>query len=637
MKFDYYQQFIHKSRYARWIEHEKRREDHPETIDRYINNVVEPVLRGTSFESYLNELRQRILDLEVMPSMRALMTAGDPLNRDNTCGYNCSYLPCESIEGFSEAMFILICGCGVGYSVERKYTDKLPTIPDRLVKVDETIIVEDSKEGWSDALKKLLIYLYAGSIPNWDTSKVRKKGSRLKTFGGRASGPQPLVDLFNYIVFKFENNLGDRLTTLDVSDIMCKIGEVVVVGGVRRSAMIALCDFNDDRMRYAKTGNWWENAPERRLANISAVYRKKPDSTSFTREWLALMESGSGERGIFNREASTNKCLEIGRAITYEGSDEVILFGTNPCSEIILRPYQFCNLTEVVIREDDKFETLELKVIAATILGTVQSTYTYFPYLRDVWRRNTEEERLLGVSLTGVMDNDLYSSLDSSGELQSLRDTCVEVNTKLSEILGINFSAAITCNKPSGTVSQYVDSSSGINPRYSPYYIRRVIGSNQDPLTQFLKTTGVPYEDSVYKPGDESVFSFPVKSPEGSRCTKDVSAIEQLEIWLNYQKNWCEHKPSITIQVKEDEWIKVANWVYDNFDEVSGIAFLPYSEHRYAQAPYEEITKEQYKELLAAMPDSIDWKKLSEFEVEDSTKSSQTMACVSGHCELVDI
>ena len=623
-----YQSFIHTSRYARWLEEENRRETWEETVDRYITNVVS----GKVHPSVEEEIRNAILSLEIMPSMRALMTAGPAMERDNTSGYNCAYLPVDDPRSFDEAMFILLCGTGVGFSVERQYISKLPEVPEKLFVSDDTIVVADSKEGWAYALRKLVEALYEGKLPSWDVSGVRPAGAKLKTFGGRASGPAPLVELFHFVINKFKGAQGRKLSSTECHDIMCKIGEVVVVGGVRRSAMISLSNLSDDRMRHAKSGAWWETNPQRALANNSVAYTEKPDMMSFMREWLSLAESGSGERGIFNRQASIKQAAKNGRR------DPNYEFGTNPCSEIILRPYQFCNLTEVVIRETDTIESLSRKVELATILGTIQSTFTNFPYLRHIWKKNTEEERLLGVSLTGIMDNPLMTTKNNKLNvvLDKLKNVAISTNSKWSKLLGIPVSAAITCVKPSGTVSQLVDSSSGIHSRHSPYYIRTVRGDTKDPLTQFMKDHGVPSEPCAMKPDSTVVFSFPMKAPEGAVVTSDLTAIEQLETWLMYQRNWCEHKPSVTINIRNEEWAEVGAFVYKNFDEMSGVSFLPYNEHTYAQAPYQEITEDQYLEAIKGMPARIDWERLKEWETTDNTKSSQTFACV-GSCEIVDL
>ena len=626
-----YQTFIATSRYARWLEDEQCRESWAETVDRYMDNVVKRTLDMDTI-AIASEIKEAILGLEVMPSMRAMMTAGAALDRDNTSGYNCSYLPVDDPKSFDEAMFILLCGTGVGFSVERQFISKLPEVPE-LFDSDTTVVVKDSKEGWAKSLRQVMALLWAGEIPQWDGSRVRPAGSRLKTFGGRASGPAPLVDLFNFVVRVFKEAQGRKLSSIECHDIMCKIGEVVVVGGVRRSAMISLSNLSDDRMRHAKSGAWWENDPQRALANNSVSYTEKPDATSFMREWMALVESGSGERGIFNREASKNQAKKYGRRNSdYE-------FGTNPCSEIILRPYQFCNLTEVVVRATDSVKDLERKVRLATILGTIQSTFTRFPYLRKVWHNNTKEERLLGVSLTGIMDNKLMTTQNKELEktLEHLRKTAVSTNMEWAEYLGVEPSASITCVKPSGTVSQLVDSASGIHARHSDYYIRTVRGDNKDPLTQFMKDQGIPNEPDVMKPDSTTVFSFPIKSPDGAIVTKDLTAIQQLETWLIYQRHWCEHKPSITVNVQKDEWFEVGAFVYKHFDEMSGVSFLPYNEHTYQQAPYQEVGQHDYNMLLSLMPDKIDWTKLSEYEQEDNTVGMQTMACSGDVCEIVDL
>tara|TARA_R110002153_G_scaffold250007_1_gene406579 strand:- start:972 stop:2864 length:1893 start_codon:yes stop_codon:yes gene_type:complete len=621
-----YQSFIHKSRYAKYHEGFGR-ESWDDTVTRFSDNIIRLVDPETK-----KKLEQAILGLEVMPSMRGLMTAGAAAERDNTCMYNCSYLPVDDLKSFDEAMFILLCGTGVGFSVERQFVSKLPEVP-KLFQSETSIMVKDSKEGWAKSFRQLIALLYAGEIPTWDVSKVRPAGAPLKTFGGRASGPAPLVDLFNFTINTFKRAEGRKLSSIECHDIMCKIGEVVVVGGVRRSAMISLSNLSDDRMRTAKSGSWWENNPQRALSNNSVSYTEKPDSLSFMREWMALVESGSGERGIFNRQASKVQAAKNGRR------DADYEFGTNPCSEIILRPNQFCNLTEVVVRATDNLESLSEKVRLATILGTIQSNFTKFPYLRKIWQKNTEEERLLGVSLTGIMDNPLTTLKNKGLEntLEHLKQIAVTTNAEWAERLGIPVAAAITCVKPSGTVSQLVDSASGIHARHSAYYIRTVRGDNKDPLTQFMKDQGVPSEPEAFKPDQTTVFSFPMKAPTGAVCTADMTAIEQLEMWLAYQRNWCEHKPSVTINVKNDEWFEVGAFVYKFFDEMSGVSFLPYNEHTYQQAPYQECSKEDYKTLKSLMPKSIDWSKLSEYESEDNTAGSQTLACSGDSCEIVDL
>ena len=623
-----YQTFIAKSRYAKYIDG-KGREDWGDTVERYMDNVVRPKAGN---DSYVNQIRDAILNLEVMPSMRAMMTAGPALARDNTAGYNCSYLPVDDPKAFDEAMFILLCGTGVGFSVERQFIQKLPEVPD-LFESDTVIVVKDSKEGWAKAFRQVLALLWAGEIPKWDVSRVRPAGARLKTFGGRASGPAPLVELFNFAVTTFKAAQGRRLSSIECHDLMCFIGQIVVVGGVRRSAMISLSNLSDDRMRYAKSGQWFETAAHRGLANNSVSYTEKPDMETFLREWQALVESKSGERGVFNRQASKVQAAKNGRR------DPNYEFGTNPCSEIILRPNQFCNLTEVVIRATDTVDDLERKVRLATILGTIQSTYTKFPYLRKIWQKNTEEERLLGVSLTGIMDNRLTTSQNAGLEktLERLKNVAISTNAEWAERLNIPVATAISCVKPSGTVSQLVDSASGIHARHSPYYVRTVRGDNKDPLTRFMIDHGIPNEPEEYNPDQTTVFSFPVKSPEGAVTRNDMTAVEQLEMWLTYQRFWCEHKPSVTISVRNEEWLEVGAFVYKYFDEMSGVSFLPHSDHNYVQPPYQDCSKEEYEELLATMPESIDWSELSEYEDEDNTAGSQTMACSGDTCEIVDL
>lgn len=635
-----YQSFIHKSRYAKYFDG-KGRENWDETVSRYISNVVNDAIMKDAFvegdenitlSNVVHDIQQAILGLEIMPSMRAMMTAGPALERDNTAGYNCSYLPVDDPKSFDEAMFILLCGTGVGFSVERQFVTKLPDVPE-LFESDTTIVVKDSKEGWAKAFRQLLALLWAGEIPKWDVTKVRPAGARLKTFGGRASGPAPLVELFNFAVSTFKGAQGRKLSSIECHDLMCFIGQIVVVGGVRRSAMISLSNLSDDRMRHAKSGQWWETAAHRALANNSVCYTEKPDIETFMREWTALVESKSGERGVFNRQACVDIAKKHGRR------DPNHEFGCNPCSEISLRPYQFCNLTECVVRASDSIEDLERKVRLATILGTIQSSFTKFPYLRKIWQKNTEEERLLGVSLTGIMDNPLMTSANAGLEktLEHLRNVAVETNAEWADRLGIPVSAAITCVKPSGTVSQLVDSASGIHARHSPYYIRTVRGDNKDPLTKFMQDQGIPSEPCVFKGDTTTVFSFPQKSPDSAVTRNDMSAIEQLETWLTYQRHWCEHKPSVTISVRDSEWLDVGAFVYKHFDEMSGVSFLPHSDHTYQQAPYQDCTKEQYEELLSSMPERIDWSKLSEYEQEDNTAAMQTLACSGDSCEIVDL
>jgi len=635
-----YQNFIALSRYARWKEDEQRRETWGETVARYFDYMTNHLKETCDFElsdSLRSELEEAVLEQRVMPSMRALMTSGPALDRCHVGGYNCSYVPVDSPRAFDETMYILMCGTGVGFSVERNAVDKLPIVNEHFEYSDTVIKVGDSRPGWSKALRELIAMLYAGQIPKWDVSKVRPAGARLKTFGGRASGPQPLIELFNFCIEKFKGASGRRLYPIECHDIMCKIGEVVVVGGVRRSALISLSNLNDDQMAHAKSGQWWENEGQRALANNSVAYKEKPQMGTFMREWVSLYESKSGERGIFNRASAIKQAAKNGRR------DTDYAFGCNPCSEIILRPYQFCNLSEVVARASDNMESLRKKVRIATILGTFQSTMTDFKYLRDVWKRNTQEERLLGVSLTGIMDNQILAGQSTTYGtnigtlLEELKTVAVETNANFAEQLGINQSTAITCVKPSGTVSQLVDSASGIHARHNPYYVRTVRGDNKDPLTQFLVSQGIPAEPDVMKPDSTTVFSFPMQSPSGAVTRTGMTAIEQLDLWLLYQRHWCEHKPSVTISVKEHEWMDVGAWVYENFDEVSGISFLPFSEHTYQQAPYQDIDKDKYTELFARMPDTVDWSLLPEFEKEDNTSGGRELACSAGVCEVVDL
>ncbi len=623
-----YQKFIMLSKYARWRDEDQRRETWPETVERYMNFMVRK-MNGSIPGVDLEELHQSIINLEVLPSMRALMTAGPALERCNVAGYNCSYLPIDHPRAFDETMYILMCGTGVGFSVEQQYVQQLPVVNEHFEPSDTVINVGDSKSGWAKGLRELISLLYSGQIPTWDTSKVRPAGARLVTFGGRASGPEPLEDLFRFVVDKFTKAAGRRLTSLECHDIICKIGSVVVVGGVRRSAMISLSDLNDSNMRDAKVGDWWSNDVQRALSNNSAVFEERPTVSGFLSEWKSLYDSKSGERGIFSRGASRRQAERFGRR------DSNYDFGTNPCSEIILRPYQFCNLTEVVVRENDDARNLARKVRLATILGTIQSTLTDFKYLRNIWKRNTEEERLLGVSLTGILDHPTLA-IDLV-LLEGLRQVAVDTNKELAKALGIPVSTAITCVKPSGTVSQLADAASGIHPRHSRFYIRTVRGDNKDPMTLFLKDQGVPNEPDVTAPDKMTVFSFPQKAPDNALLREKLSAVEHLEIWKNLQEHWCEHKPSITVSVKENEWLEVASWVYGNFDILSGVSFLPYSDHSYKQAPYQEIDEASYYRMVEAFPQEIAWNRLSEFETSDTTKSSQTLACTGDVCEIVDI
>lgn len=634
-----YQEFIYKSRYAKWLWEENRRENWDETVARYFNFFDEHIKENTGYTVTKEERKQledAVLNLEIMPSMRCLMTAGEALKRENVAGYNCSYVAVDNPRSFDEILYVLMNGTGVGFSVESKFVDQLPIVSDSFHDTETNIVVADSKLGWAKSLKELIHLLYAGQVPRWDLSKVRPAGAPLKTFGGRASGPAPLEDLFKFCVSTFKKAAGRRLTTLEAHDIVCKIAEIVVVGGVRRSALISLSDLSDDRMRVAKSGDWWKENVQRALANNSFVAKEKPDVGIFMREWLSLYESRSGERGIFSRAASKKQAEKFGRR------DPNHDFGTNPCSEIILRSREFCNLTEVVVRGDDTPETLKNKVKLATILGTFQSSLTNFKYLSKKWSENCEEERLLGVSLTGIMDNEYTNGtgakviLDGALEsmLEDLRNEAVKTNATWAAKLGIPVSAAITCVKPSGTVSQLVDSASGIHARHSPYYIRTVRADKKDPLAIMMKDMGFPVEDDVTKPQHTYVFSFPQKSPDHAVFRKDLTAIQQLELWLTYQRHWCEHKPSVTVSVKEEEWPEVGAWVYNHFDEMSGVSFLPFSDHVYKQAPYQDCTKEEYDALAAKMPKVVDWTKLATYEKQDATTGSQELACVAGGCEI---
>ena len=627
-----YNHYIAKSRYARFLDDKGRREHWHETVARYFDFMEKHLKKNHDYtltSELRDELQTAVTNLDVVPSMRSIMTAGEALERQNIAGYNCSYLPIDDPKGFDEAMYILLCGTGVGFSVEQKYVNKLPEIPEKLYDSNTVVVVKDSKEGWAKALRQVISLLYAGEAPKWDVSAVRPAGTRLKTFGGRASGPEPLVELFKYVVGKFKGAAGRKLTSLEAHDILCKIGEVVVVGGVRRSAMISLSDLGDDRMAHAKAGNWWDGNGQRALANNSAVYEVKPDVGQFMREWSSIYESHSGERGIFNRYASELQVAKSGRRKLEQE------WGTNPCSEIILRPYQFCNLSSVIVRSGDTVDRLRHKVAMATILGTFQSTMTNFPYLRKVWQTNTEEERLLGVSMTGIMDNPLLNNPDDPNLpaiLEGLKNVSIDVNAQYADAIGINRSVAITAIKPEGTVSQLTSTASGIHAQHSSYYIRRVRSDNKDPLTNFLKSQGFPSEPCVMKPDSTTVFSFPVKVAEGAVLREDLSAVQHLKLWLMYQRHYCEHKPSVTISVLEHEWPEVGSWVWQNFDEITGVSFLPMDGGTYRQAPYESFTAEEYEKMLAIMPKGIDWDQF--IENTDNVEGAQTLACTAGNCEI---
>ncbi|CAB5222610.1 RTPR, ribonucleoside-triphosphate reductase, adenosylcobalamin-dependent [uncultured Caudovirales phage] len=627
-----YQHYISKSRYSRFLDKEGRREHWPETVERYFDFMASHLLDKHSYtlQPVLRErLQAAVTALKVVPSMRSIMTAGEALERQNIAGYNCSYLPIDDPKAFDEAMYILLCGTGVGYSVEQKYVSKLPEVPEALYNSNTVIGVKDSKEGWAKSLRQVIALLYAGEIPKWDVSAVRPAGARLKTFGGRASGPEPLVDLFKYVVAKFKGAVGRKLTSLEAHDILCKVGEVVVVGGVRRSAMISLSDLPDDRMAMAKSGNWWDGNGQRALANNSAVYETKPDVGKFMREWSSIYESHSGERGIFNRYASDLQAARNGRRET--GQE----WGTNPCSEIILRPFQFCNLSSVIVRPEDTEETLLDKIEMATILGTFQSTMTSFPYLRKIWQKNTEEERLLGVSMTGPLDNKLLNNPEDAnlpGLLERLKERAINTNKQYADFIGITASVAITAIKPEGTVSQLAGTASGLHPQHSSFFIRRVRSDNKDPLTDFLKASGFPSEPCVMKPETTTVFSFPVKVKEGALLREELDAVSHLKLWLLYQRHYCEHKPSVTISVQEHEWPIVGAKVWENFDEITGVSFLPMDGGTYRQAPYETITEDEYKAMEAEMPKSINW--ASFIENTDNVEGAQMLACTAGACEI---
>lgn len=618
-----YQQVIHSSRYARYIPEKNRRETWGETVDRLVSYLK---TKTPQLEKDIEELRTAVLNLEVMPSMRLLMTAGEACERDNIAAYNCSYLAVNNKRAFSEALYILMNGTGVGFSCERQETNRLPAVPDKVELCDDVIVVEDSKLGWAKAFKKLISHLYEGDIPNFDFTKVRPAGARLKTFGGRASGPEPLKQLFDFVIETFKQAKGRKLSSIEVHDIMCMIGQIVVVGGVRRSALISLSNLTDRRMREAKMGAWYNDNPHRGLANNSVAYTETPDSETFMEEWLSLVKSKSGERGMFNRVAAQDQAAKWGRR------DPNLSYGTNPCSEIILRDKQFCNLTEVVVRANDTEDSLKRKIRLATLLGTIQSTMTEFKFLSQEWKQNTEEERLLGVSLTGIMDAKITNDPDPK-MLERLRDEARKTNEKYAEILEVPVSASITCVKPSGTVSQLVDSASGIHARHNSQYIRTIRMDKKDPITDFLIAAGVSHEDCQMNPRSTSIFSFPIRAPKGALTRDSKTAMEQLELWLTYQRHWCEHKPSVTISVKDKEWVEVGAWVWKHFDEISGVSFLPHSDHTYPQAPYQDATVDEVKALEKVTPTKLDWSVF--IEQDDNTTGAQELACSSGSCEII--
>jgi ribonucleoside-triphosphate reductase len=636
---DPYRNFIGISRYARWRDEDNRRESWVETATRYVDSIVDHLTVNLGYTppiEQINTVRNYILEHKALPSMRALMTAGPALSRNNIAGYNCSYVVVDDPVALDEILYILMNGTGVGFSAEKKYTEKLPVVPRSwAVRPDYVIKVEDSKEGWAYAYRELVSCLYRGIIPTWDVSEVRPAGARLKIFGGRASGPEPLVDLFRFTIKQFTLSGGRQLTPLEVHDVVCKIASVVVVGGVRRSALISLGDLSDDKMRLAKHGEWWVDNAHRSLANNSAVYEGKPSRAVFEEEWNSLVASGSGERGIFNRVAARNQAAKNGRRLNDFDP------GTNPCSEIILRENQFCNLSTVVVDGDDNLADLMMKVEVATILGTWQSTLTNFKYLRPLWKENTEKERLLGVSMTGAFGNPLLnfgiSKKVTEETLDALREFAIEVNAREAARLGINPSAAITCIKPEGTTSQLTHTSSGIHAWHAMWYLRTVRGDMKDPLTQFMIDSGFYWEADAMNPNHTAVFYFPIEAPSGAITRLDLSAIQHLELWLTYQRHWCEHKPSVTISVKAEEWDEVREWVWEHFDELSGVSFLPHSEHTYVQAPYQDITKDEYDKWVQKMPRNVNWDLLSAYELEDSTTGTQTLSCVAGACDVVDI
>jgi ribonucleoside-triphosphate reductase len=638
MSMSLYQEFIHQSRYARWLPELNRRETWQETVKRYFDFFTIHLKTECDYtipKALRLRLQTAVLGLDIMPSMRAVMTAGPALERENMAGFNCSYVAIDRPTAFDEVLYILMNGTGVGYSVESKYVNKLPYITEAFTKSDTVIVVPDSKLGWAKATRELIALLYAGQIPSWDVSKLRPAGAPLKTFGGRASGPEPLVSMFRFAVDLFKRNAGRKLSTLDCHDLVCKIADTIVVGGVRRSALICLSDLSDDLMRTAKSGRWWDStspayAPHRALANISYVSAEQPQIEHFTKEWLALIESKSGERGIFSRLAAQNQAKKTGRR------DPNFEFGTNPCSEIILRNREVCNLTEVVVRPWDSEESLMDKIEMATILGTWQSTLTNFSYLPAAWRKNIIEERLLGVSLTGIFDNPLtyYRNTDLAGRLDLFKRIAIKTNKLHAEGLGVNPSAAITCVKPSGTVSQLVDAASGIHPRHSEYFIRTVRMDKKDPMSRMMVDMGFPHEDEVTHPDSVMVFSFPMKAPSHSVVRNNLTPVEHMQLWKTYQDCYCEHKPSVTINVNERDWLLVGDWVYKHYEEISGISFMPAADHVYVQAPYQEVDYATYEAIAAKMPQQVDWLKLSDYEKEDTTKGTQELSCSAGYCEI---
>lgn len=622
-------EFIYYRTYSRWIEREGRRETWVETVDRYMNFMKENLGDKLTAEEY-NELREGILWQEAMPSMRLMWSAGSAAARCHATAYNCSYIAPSKLEDFSEIMYLSMSGTGVGFSVESQTIGQLPIIKKQSGKVLPTYVIEDSKEGWADALKTGLKTWYNGKDIKFDYSGLRPAGARLKTMGGRSSGPEPLRSLLDFARAKIFSRQGKRLSNIDAHDIICKTGEVVVMGGVRRSALISLSDLDDMEMRNAKTGQFYLTEPQRQMANNSAAYNEKPTSTQFIEEWLALAKSGAGERGIFNR-GSLKQQLPRRRWDKFE--EDWASSGVNPCGEINLKSKEFCNLTEVVARAEDIEESLIRKIRLATILGTYQSTLTDFKYLSKEWKKNCEEERLLGVSVTGQWD---CPALRNEKTFSKLREAAIEVNKEYAKRFGINQSAAITCVKPSGTVSQLVDAASGMHPRHSGYYIRRVRISATDSLFQMLKEQKFPYHPEVGQTIDSAstyVLEFPVKAPSNSKFRNDMDAIEQLEYWKMVKENFTEHNPSVTISVGDNEWIVAANWLYENWDILGGLSFLPREDHVYKLAPYEEIDEERYSELAAKLPE-IDFSRIVIYEEDDETQGARELACASGVCEI---
>lgn len=635
-----YQNYIAKSRYARFLDSEGRREHWDETVTRYLDYFEQDLDERHGYKvpaTLRSELYSAIHDLHVMPSMRALMTAGEAAKRENLAVYNCAYLPLDRPRAFAEALYILMCGTGVGFSVERQYANMLPEVPSDFSRTAFDIVVGDSKMGWAVAFEDLLTCLYAGTIPHIIYDEIRSAGERLKVFGGRASGPEPLQRLFEFTIRTFRNAAGRKLNSLECHEIATMTGDIVVVGGVRRSAEISLSNLSDPRMRDAKSGDWRAHKPHLQLANNSVAYTEKPDVGAFMAEWHSIYMSKSGERGIFNRVGAQKKVLRLGRR------DHRFDFGVNPCGEIILRPRGLCNLSESVVRRNDSLAELREKARLAAILGTWQATQTRFGFVEPDWRKNAEEERLLGVSQTGIYDNPMMRGdmgMEALGrQLHDLKGVVLSTNREMAYEIGISPSAAATTVKPSGTVSQLVNSPSGIHQGHAPYYIRRVSADNKDPVTQFMIDSGIPNEPHATKPNDMTVFSFPIALAHDTVTREQVTAIQHLELVKLYNNVWSEHAVSCTVSIKEHEWPEVGGWVYNNFDDVVGLAFLPHfaEDSSYTQMPYETIDKWQYEDLLAKMPKALDWSKLAEYEAgEDTVTGTREFACQGNTCEIVD-